>query len=357
MATPVCIRYGESLDEGTVAGTVVLGLVPSELVAIREVELPSGGRRHLEQLVKFATEESLAEDVEDLHFAIQAIEKGIATVFISRHDDMNEWLDWYRERDVELCGLVPDFFTLPHREDGWVCRMDGGRTLVRSGALSGFAIPPELFSACLASSDSDTERGTIHLAGDTSEADLRGQINDASWQVAELSEGSVDCPTSPGLCVGPYKPRGKGGYRTWLLAASLLLAALLVDVGISAHRYYETISHTTKIQEETEQLFRETFPSVERIVDVEAQAMQAYQSLQAAKMEQETGFLALLAPVVKAIQSVRGSQLTSLRYRDKELHMRLESPQPTALRSKLSEYGLNVQEKGKEWVLRWRQDV
>ena len=77
------------------AGRHVCVLVPGTDVLLAEPELPVKAGTKLQQVVPYALEEQLAEDIDDLHFAIgkRAADSATTPVAVVAHSLMDEWLD------------------------------------------------------------------------------------------------------------------------------------------------------------------------------------------------------------------------------------------------------------------------
>jgi len=358
MAASACVRYLETdLPDDRSSGGAVVGFVPSELVSVREVTIPKGGRRHQDRLVRFGLEESLADDLEHLHFALQAVDSGKATVFITRHEDMQEWLGWYRQRGMTMRGLLPDFFSLPCMDDGWVCRVETERVLVRTGVLTGFALPPDLFATFLAIAPQGGKVRTLHLAGGQLDAGLRDSAAASGWTISEAPVAGNDRDYPAGLISGPYAGRDRTALRNWWLAAGLLLFALLIEIGAGAYRYLELRNQTAKTEVEIERIFRETFPGITHIVDAEAQGIQALQSLRAARRDRDRGFLALMSPLAQALAAVPRSGLSKIAFTEGQLTIELDAENSKEIRRRLENAGLAIEGSGTEWILSWRPDA
>ena len=76
------------------AGRHICVLVPSTDVLLAEPELPAKAGAKLHQVVPYALEEQLAEDIDDLHFAIgKRVGNSVTTpVAVVSHALMDDWL-------------------------------------------------------------------------------------------------------------------------------------------------------------------------------------------------------------------------------------------------------------------------
>ena len=118
-------------------------LVPSEDVLTLAVDLPFATRAQRVAALPFALEDTVAEPLANLHFALGtelAPRRHLAGVV--RHARMQSWISLLVEADLEPAVLMPDALALPRPPMGvWVVRLEGDRCLVRTDAGAGFALP------------------------------------------------------------------------------------------------------------------------------------------------------------------------------------------------------------------------
>src|SRR6202042_835192 len=130
-----------SLAQPAAAGRHVCVLVPGTDVLMMEPELPTKAGAKLAQMVPYALEEQLAEDIDELHFAIgrrgadSARRTGDAArtpVAVVARALMDEWLG-----AVQAAGIVPesmyaDTDLLPANPGQAVAWLDGDMVVVRA---------------------------------------------------------------------------------------------------------------------------------------------------------------------------------------------------------------------------------
>lgn len=336
-----------------------VGLVPSERVVVRSIELPGGRQRHLERVVRYAVEDTIADDVDALHFSQRVTPRSPhVSVMAARHEDMAEWLAAFAEQGVRPDSLLPDFYRLPLFDDGWTITVEGNRALVRKARDIGFAVQVDLLSGCLGMPTDDSDR--LHLLAGDLDDKLIGALRGGGWRIDEATASSVDEYPVPGLLTGPYAPVSRSGTRWWRFAAGLLIAAFLVEIGTEVYRYRYFSDGASQFDRQSLQVFNETFPGIRRAVDIEAQGTQALQRIQQFTLQKERGFLALFDRLVAAVQQSPGLGLARVEFRGEELKATLSGGEPheiTTLEAALSRQGLVVSQAGAELRIRWRQDA
>src|SRR5512137_658002 len=87
------------------AGRRLCVLVPGSDVLLAEPELPAKSGIRLQQLVPYALEEQLADNIDELHFALgrRAADSNRTPVAVVAHELMNAWL-----AELRAAGLEPD---------------------------------------------------------------------------------------------------------------------------------------------------------------------------------------------------------------------------------------------------------
>ncbi|HEC13872.1 MAG TPA: hypothetical protein ENI80_11630, partial [Acidiferrobacteraceae bacterium] len=113
----------------------VYGVVPGEFVVVRKVQVPARQRAKALAAVPYVLEESLSDDVEDLHFALLDWRAGeSATVAVVSRSTMSDWLDSLNEAGHVIDGLVMDYQLLPsHPQCHYVMIRDAGGRIIISG--------------------------------------------------------------------------------------------------------------------------------------------------------------------------------------------------------------------------------
>ncbi|CAA2962773.1 Hypothetical predicted protein, partial [Olea europaea subsp. europaea] len=104
-----------SLAAPRAVGRRVCVLVPSTDVLLTEPEVPMKAGTKLQQVVPFALEEQLADDIDDLHFAIgkRAGDSLRTPVAVIRRSLMDEWLVSLRSSGLEPESMYTESDLLP----------------------------------------------------------------------------------------------------------------------------------------------------------------------------------------------------------------------------------------------------
>ncbi|MEZ5670871.1 MAG: type II secretion system protein GspL [Thiotrichaceae bacterium] len=111
----------------------VIVLLPNTEILLTQVELPTVQRHRLQQAVPYALEEQLAEDIEQLHFAlgIRDAEKRLS-VAVMAQKHLDSYLNALGELHIVPNLVLPEVLSLPLISDGWSLMLHRERVLVRN---------------------------------------------------------------------------------------------------------------------------------------------------------------------------------------------------------------------------------
>lgn len=304
-------------------------LVPADDVVLTHARVPGRNRQRVLQAVPYALEEQFAEDIENLHFAVGSgsAELGYPVAVVSR-SRMDGWVAGLKSLGLAPEAMYAEVQTLPLSSDGWTLLIEGDRALARTGAHGGFATDLSMIGTLFglyAGRENAPER--VNVYGDTV-VDL-GVIEAFSveesrpplaWMAVGLAQGG-----GVNLLQGSYSFREDIGalLRPWRATAALLVACCvfaLVAVGVDNFRLEK---QQAEMSTQIEQLFRTTFPEVQRVVNARAQMEQALRRLERQTGGASTEFLALLGETGDVLQRTRGVQVSGASFRDGRLDLEL----------------------------------
>ncbi len=330
-----------SLAAARAAGRTLIVLVPGADVLLTHADLPparSGVK--LQQLVPYALEEQLAEDIDTLHFAIgRRSTAARASVAVVARKRMDEWLAALRGAGLEPAAIYADSQLLPHNPSHAVALLEGDSVTVRTPSGEVILLAAEALGEALELALADpATRGLILYAGATEwlrhgaavEA-LRErfealQVQRLSGDALELLARALPAPEAINLLQGPYAPRRSllAGWRAWRWAAVLLAALiglhLLGQVAelIVLHRRERALDGAIA------QLVRTVMPGQS---DTEqARALMAARLAQIQSSEASGGFLAALDAIARARAVTPATELKALNFQAGSVTLSLTAP-------------------------------
>jgi general secretion pathway protein L len=238
-----------SLAAPRAVGRRICVLVPGTDVLLTEPEVPMKAGTKLHQVVPFALEEQLADDIDDLHFAIgkRAADSSRTPVAVIRRSLMDDWLTALKSNGLEPESMYTESDLLPNNPGQAIALMEEDVVVVRPPSGSPVTLPVEALGEALEIAQQGTGeqaatggRGLILYTGAAEwhqhsakiEA-LRERFDGIKIQL--LSAGPLalfgqQLPTAApiNLLQGNYAPTKANtvGWQSWKVAA-ILLACLI----------------------------------------------------------------------------------------------------------------------------------
>jgi general secretion pathway protein L len=237
-----------ALAAARVAGRRVCVLVSGADVLLAEPDVPVRTGAKLAQLVPYALEEHLAEDIDDLHFALgkRAGESTRVPVAVVSRALLDEWLATLRASGIAPDVVYADSDLLPHNPGQAVALLEADTVAVRAPGAPAVTLPADALGEALriaqsgADSTATGARGLVlytgalewerHAAGIEAARPQFDGIQVQLLTAGPLALFAQQLPSSPAinLLQGAYAPSAGRGFdwRAWRVAA-ILLACLL----------------------------------------------------------------------------------------------------------------------------------
>lgn len=298
--------------------------IPGQDVLLTQVTLPAGSKKHLDKIIPYALEEELAADIDTLHFAWAETKASTVPVAVVEKAHMKHWMDVLMESGIDARRWIPDIFLLPAENAEWHTIELGNSVLVRASAWQGFAVEKNAFYELVSVlvNEYDTPEKIVHY-GDVSWPQPPAVLEAADTEVPmaisvqalqqskgiNLRQGSFRVKTQAKSSSLPVKPLA--------IAASFLLVLAITLNGL---KYWQLEQQRSVLKAEAEQMYRDVFPSENRIVNLKAQLQQKIERLGGSGNTKGSVIAALdsLQPAFKAEPSVK---LELLRFQNNELRL------------------------------------
>ena len=236
-----------NLAAARVTGRRVCVLVPGTDVLLAQPDLPLKAGVKLQQLVPYALEEHLADNIDDLHFALgkRAGQSARVPVAVVARALLNEWLATLRAAGISADAMYADSDLLPENPGQAVVLLEEDAVFVRPPGGNVVTLPADALAQGLeiAQSDSDTASGARGLILYTGAAEwqrhsaqveaVRGGFDGIKIQLLTGGPLALFAQQLPAgdpinLLQGDYAPQSAAaeGWQAWRIAA-LLLAGLI----------------------------------------------------------------------------------------------------------------------------------
>ena len=140
-----------SFDEiRTIPHEHIILMIPGKQVRLLTVKVPSLSQHDVQQAVPHILEESLAEDIQLLHFSIgPENSEHERSVGVMRKALWKNILHDLALHEIRPNLIIPDYLTIPYHTDSWTLYYDDNTVLVRTAMDNGFSTDPALAATLL----------------------------------------------------------------------------------------------------------------------------------------------------------------------------------------------------------------
>ena len=338
-----------SLATPRAAGRRVAVLVPGTDVLLAEPEVPVKAGARLQQLVPYALEEQLADNIDDLHFAIgkRAGDSQRTPVAVVARALLDEWLTTLRSSGIEPEALYADSDLLPQNPGQAVALMEEDAVIVRPPGSSPVTLPADALGEALeiAQSGADSTaagaRGLVLYTGPAEWQQHSAQVEAARPQfdgikVQLLTSGPLalfaqQLPggTAINLLQGAYTPTSSHavGFKAWRVAA-ILLACL---IGLHVVGKAAELQLLRKHEHQVDASIRDTYRTAMQAEPSGGDARHRMEQRLSAARGAGGGLLPALQALAQARDSAPGTNVQALNFHGGSLEMKLSAPDASSL--------------------------
>jgi general secretion pathway protein L len=347
------LRTGSLVDAAQhQAGRRICVLAPASDVLLTDAEVPVKSGTRYQQIVPFALEEQLAEDIESLHFAVgkRAGDATRVPVAVVSRALIDGWLNHLRDAGIAPECLYADSSLVPENPGQAVLVLSGDSVILRAAdkppvtlPLTALAEALELLRPIPAPAAEFGGRGLVVYAGEaewqqygaTIEA-VRGEFEGLSVQLLPDGPLGLFAQSLPGtaainLLQGTYAPASPlgGGFKAWRVAAAMLVG-LLVLHGIGSAAQLMMLKRTERrLDASIGETFQQAMPGEHNSSNARRRMEARMASLQGST--DSSGLLAMLSAVAQARSGASGTAVQALSYRQGMLELQVTAPGAAAL--------------------------
>ena len=331
-------------------GRHVCVIVPGTDVLLTEPELPVKAGAKLQQVVPYALEEQLAEDIDELHFAIgkRASEGPTTPVAVVALSLMDEWTSTLKAAGLSPESMYVDSELLPVNPGHAVALLEDDIVTVRPPVGATISMPSDALGEALqlvkpgVDAGEGTGRGLILYTGAAEWQQFSPQVEAVRDQfdgikVQLLTSGPLtlfaqQLPTAKpiNLLQGRYTPQNTRavGWQAWRVAAMLLAGLVALHAVGKGAELFVLKNAEKKVDTSITQAFKAAMPG-------EANATNARKRMEtklvAVRSGGGGGLLSALGAFAEARNSVPGTTVQNMSFHDGALVLKLAAPDADAL--------------------------
>jgi general secretion pathway protein L len=337
-----------NLAAARTSGRRVCVLVPGADVLLAEPELPAKTGTKLAQLVPYALEEHLADDIDDLQFAIgkPVGDTSRTRVAVVARALLNDWLATLRAAGINPDAIYADSDLLPENPGQAVVLLEEGGVFVRPPGASAVTLPADALGQALdiAALQADTASGARGLILYTGAAEwqqhsaqveaVRPQFDGIKIQLLTggplaLFAQQLPLGSAINLLQGDYAPKSGAavGWQAWRVAAMLLAGLVVLHIGGKAVQLHFLKSREHQVDASIRDTVRSAMPGDPNLLDARKRMEQRLAAARGAG----TGLLPALQALAQARGAAPGTNLQSLNFHNGAVEMKLSAPDASSL--------------------------
>jgi len=329
-------------------GRRICVLVPGTDVLVAEPELPMKAGAKLAQLVPYAMEEQLADDIDDLHFAVgkRLTDSNRTPVAVVTRALMDQWLTSLKAAGLEPEAMYADSDLLPHNPGQSVALLEEDIVVVRPPSGSPVTLPADALQEALEMAQSSTAeggagRGLILYTGAPEWHEHSAQVESLrerfdGIKIQLLANGplalfaqQLPTATPTNLLQGTYAPTTSRavGLRAWRVAAILLASLIVLHVAGKATELSLLKRNEHKLDVSLREAFQNAMPGQASTPD----ARKLMEQRLTAARTGGNGLLPALEALVQARSAAPGALVQALSYRNGAVDLKLAAPDAASL--------------------------
>ncbi len=328
------------------AGQRICVLVPASDVLLTDAEVPAKSGARLQQIVPYALEEQVAEDIDSLHFAVgrRVGEAARIPVAVVSRTLLDGWLAQLHGAGLTPECLYADSSLVPDNPGQAVLVLSGENVMLRAAGGQAVTLPLSALAEALELLRPAPElaefggNGLVVYAGEAEWQQYGAAIDAVREQFEGLSvqllpEGPLGlfAQSLPGnqainLLQGSYAPVSPlaGGLKAWRIAAVMLLG-LLVLHGIGSAAQLLMLKRTERrLDQSISETFEEAMPGEHNSSNARRRMQARLAQVQGST--DSSGLLAMLSAVARARAAASGTAVQAVSYRDGLLELQVTAP-------------------------------
>lgn len=329
------LAHGLLSDAATAAAQKYITIVvPGEDVLFLMAEVPGKNIQRIQQAVPYVLEDSVIDDVDELHFAIKKSKADSLdnqyNVSVINKNYFESVIQKLESAGIHADAMIADYLLLAENASLF---FDGVRVLF-NGSKAKFASAIDSAIRLDAESLNDNEKLKLINCDKIS-----GENQALTKLIENIDFIEEQCESHPLLCLvknrsnnnvnllqGRYKKKkdwSQAG-KTWLPVTILFLVWLVVQGGLFIFDYIGLSKQNKLLNTEITKIYKKTFPKSRRIIDAKAQMQQKLSSLKKRKGQSGRSFSEMLSNSASVFSRTKGLVIKSLRYYDGRINLEIQ---------------------------------
>ena len=356
-----------SLDQAVplAASRRVAVLVPSDQVLLTDAQLPAKSGAKLLQMVPYALEEQLAEDVEDLHFAVGVrADSGRTPVAVVARSALAAWLAELQRAGINANAIYAEASLVPTTPGQLTALLDGPDITLRHAAATPVVVPSEPIDTAFDLADVQRNDvlpgleppplGLLLYAAQHDWAQrqqdfeaLRSRFTNIKVQllpngpVALLAQ-QLGSASAINLLQGQHAPKSdtSANWRAWRWAALLAGVLFTVHVGAKTYELLRLKKAETSLDSALADVVRQAMPDDPSVRNARQRVEQRLLAVRGAGGSGGS-MLSALGALANAQGSVPAASVKGFTFRDGTMELRVTAPDAASLDAVAQQFNAN----------------
>lgn len=302
-------------------GYQIAVVLKGEDVLFLNADVPGNNMQRVRQAIPYLLEDSLIDDVDDLHFAIKKYQENNYHVAIINKSYFGQILGELKKYGINPGIVTSDYLLLDG--DG-ILFSDGERVLYKSTGISFSVASTTDVSFNTLEPQKIIQCGTSKQALFDDFTAVESESCESKPLLCLVENSSVN--DSVNLLQGEFKETKKWSEtgKNWLPVAAVLLVWLSLHGGLFIADYIGYSQKNEALKNQINTIYKKTFPDAKRIVNAKAQMQQKLSDLQKRKGQSGRSFSNMLTANAAILSKTKGLEIKSLRYYDGRINLELE---------------------------------
>ena len=319
-------------------GRRVVVLIPSSDVVLTSVNIPSKNKKQLLQAIPFSLEDSLADDIENLHFAVKQNDaSNQSQVAIINRATLEGFLETFQENGITVHFILPETLGQFYRKESWsvLFNKEQHDVNVRLDEFNGFVCDEDMLEIFLSEQLENTKPKKIFTNKDKHDLSANLQALDIESIDSNVIDYQSALSALPLNLMTNFSRNTNKSVVNWgVWRPTFVLAGLLASVWAGVFFWQNNLlqQQSNLLNQKIETVYKSSFPKG-RIVDASVQMKSALDKLRSNAGKVIDSPLPLISDISPLLKEYKDVTLSEISYKENELQLIMQSPSLTRLES------------------------
>lgn len=325
-------------------GKKVILLIDSHFTTIEAVNIPSKSRNKQLLAVPFAMEDFLAEDIEEMHFALgkshsykaaahKESQNNLPVIAIKR-SLLQQTIDFFKQQHIQIQIISADSVALPYTDKSWTVLLDEDSALIKTNASQTHSCDRQNLALILQALLTEQSEAELDLPEciiyfyKEDDSDAQPLLNDIEIEVKtqcyknhalEIFVQNMSEAESLNLLQGEFKPVREGNLwlKPWKSVAIVAAVWLVLQLGYDATQASQLEIKNHELTRQIEKEFKRAIPDAKKMSNMQKRIERRLHDLKSGGTgSSNSGFLQILSQVSPILSKNKEIEIIAAVYRN-----------------------------------------